>query len=163
MLTDELNTLEFRHLLKVVDDIREILHHEKISLPHIVVVGDQSHDIQADLTLIDLPGDRLQFDSVEQFIKNSAHQIKVIHISSFLLWSNYPPWVKTISSCLPHVRVFDFPGEDINHCRRVLQTYESIYNPRYDSFPHVQQWFFTHEPMPDAYLHEIFYSIRTHK
>ncbi|CAF0866737.1 unnamed protein product [Adineta ricciae] len=42
MLTDEFNTPESRRLLKVVDDMREILHHEKISLPHIVVVGDQS-------------------------------------------------------------------------------------------------------------------------
>jgi hypothetical protein len=42
MLTDELNTPESRRLLKIVDDMREILHHEKIALPHIVVVGDQS-------------------------------------------------------------------------------------------------------------------------
>ncbi|CAF1185040.1 unnamed protein product [Rotaria sordida] len=42
MLTNELNTPESRHLLKVVDEMREILHYEKISLPHIVVVGDQS-------------------------------------------------------------------------------------------------------------------------
>ncbi|CAF2947029.1 unnamed protein product [Rotaria sp. Silwood2] len=42
MLTNELNTPESRRLLKVVDEMREILHCEKISLPHIVVVGDQS-------------------------------------------------------------------------------------------------------------------------
>ncbi|CAF1233065.1 unnamed protein product [Rotaria sordida] len=42
MLTNELNTPESRRLLKVVDEMREILHYEKISLPHIVVVGDQS-------------------------------------------------------------------------------------------------------------------------
>ncbi|CAF1540078.1 unnamed protein product, partial [Rotaria sordida] len=42
MLTNELNTSESRRLLKVVDEMREILHYEKISLPHIVVVGDQS-------------------------------------------------------------------------------------------------------------------------
>lgn len=42
MLNDQLNTVESRNLLKIVDDMREILHHEKISLPHIVVVGDQS-------------------------------------------------------------------------------------------------------------------------
>jgi hypothetical protein len=42
MLTDELNSAESRRLLKIVDEMREILHHEKISLPHIVVVGDQS-------------------------------------------------------------------------------------------------------------------------
>ncbi|CAF1383451.1 unnamed protein product [Rotaria sordida] len=45
MLTDELNTAESRRLLKIVDDMREILHYEKISLPHIVVVGDQSVSI----------------------------------------------------------------------------------------------------------------------
>ncbi|CAF4603734.1 unnamed protein product [Rotaria sp. Silwood1] len=42
MLNNELNTPESRRLLKVVDDMRETLHYEKISLPHIVVVGDQS-------------------------------------------------------------------------------------------------------------------------
>ncbi len=42
MLTEALNAPESRRLLKIVDDMREILHHEKISLPHIVVVGDQS-------------------------------------------------------------------------------------------------------------------------
>jgi hypothetical protein len=42
MLAGELNSAESRRLLKVVDDMREILHHEKINLPHIVVVGDQS-------------------------------------------------------------------------------------------------------------------------
>lgn len=42
MLNEALNAPEARRLLKIVDDMREILHHEKISLPHIVVVGDQS-------------------------------------------------------------------------------------------------------------------------
>ena len=42
MLTDEFNAPESRRLLKVIDDMREILRQEKISLPHIVVVGDQS-------------------------------------------------------------------------------------------------------------------------
>ncbi|CAF0734630.1 unnamed protein product [Rotaria sordida] len=42
MLTNELNAPESRRLLKVIDDMRETLHYEKISLPHIVVVGDQS-------------------------------------------------------------------------------------------------------------------------
>jgi hypothetical protein len=42
MLNEALNAPESRRLLKIVDDMREILHHEKISLPHIVVVGDQS-------------------------------------------------------------------------------------------------------------------------
>ncbi|CAF1127864.1 unnamed protein product [Rotaria sordida] len=115
------------------------------------------------LTHICVTGDRLELDSIEQFVKNHANQIKVVHISSFGLQSDYAPWVKTISSYLSHVRVVDFPGEDMNHCRRVLQIYESIYNPRYNSFPYVRQWFFTHEPMPDAYLHEIFCSVRTHK
>ncbi|CAF1221666.1 unnamed protein product [Rotaria sordida] len=102
MLTDELNTLEFRHLLKVVDDIREILHHEKISLPHIVVVGDQSHDIQADLTLIDLPED-VRFGSlpictnplspIEHFIINDNYnldEVEIILSSIFLMLVVYP-------------------------------------------------------------------------
>lgn len=42
MLNEALNAPEARRLLKIVDDMREILHKEKISLPHIVVVGDQS-------------------------------------------------------------------------------------------------------------------------
>jgi hypothetical protein len=42
MLTEELNTPESCRLLKTVDGMREILHHEKISLPHIVVAGEQS-------------------------------------------------------------------------------------------------------------------------
>ncbi|UJR20927.1 hypothetical protein I4U23_024036 [Adineta vaga] len=42
MLSDTLNSPESRRLLKIIDDMREILHHEKIPLPHIVVVGDQS-------------------------------------------------------------------------------------------------------------------------
>lgn len=42
MLTDEFNSTESRRLLTIVDRMREILHHEKISLPRIVVVGDQS-------------------------------------------------------------------------------------------------------------------------
>jgi interferon-induced GTP-binding protein Mx1 len=42
MLNEALNSPESRRLLNIVDDMREILHHEKISLPHIVVVGDQS-------------------------------------------------------------------------------------------------------------------------
>ncbi|CAM4838812.1 unnamed protein product [Rotaria magnacalcarata] len=42
MLAEELNNLESRRLLSIVDQMREILHREKISLPHIVVVGDQS-------------------------------------------------------------------------------------------------------------------------
>jgi len=39
---DELNTEECRRLLMKVDKMREILQMEKISLPQIVVVGDQS-------------------------------------------------------------------------------------------------------------------------
>lgn len=42
MLTDELNSEESRQLLSAVDRMREILHDEKIRLPEIVVVGDQS-------------------------------------------------------------------------------------------------------------------------
>jgi interferon-induced GTP-binding protein Mx1 len=42
MLADELNSEESRALLSAVDRMREILHDEKIRLPEIVVVGDQS-------------------------------------------------------------------------------------------------------------------------
>ena len=42
MLADELNSEESRGLLSAVDRMREILHDEKIRLPEIVVVGDQS-------------------------------------------------------------------------------------------------------------------------
>ena len=42
MLNDEFNADESRRLLKIMDEMRELLHHEKISLPQIVVVGDQS-------------------------------------------------------------------------------------------------------------------------
>ena len=42
MLADELNTKESSGLLAAVDRMREILHNEKITLPEIVVVGDQS-------------------------------------------------------------------------------------------------------------------------
>jgi hypothetical protein len=41
-LNDEFNAAESRRLLKTMDEMRELLHHEKISLPQIVVVGDQS-------------------------------------------------------------------------------------------------------------------------
>ncbi|CAF3197759.1 unnamed protein product [Rotaria socialis] len=42
MLSNALENTESRRLLGVVDEMREILHHEKIALPQIVVVGDQS-------------------------------------------------------------------------------------------------------------------------
>jgi interferon-induced GTP-binding protein Mx1 len=42
MLAEELNSEESRELLSAVDRMREILHDEKIRLPEIVVVGDQS-------------------------------------------------------------------------------------------------------------------------
>ncbi|UJR29173.1 hypothetical protein I4U23_010387 [Adineta vaga] len=42
MLANELNTDESRNLLSAIDRMREILHNEKIRLPEIVVVGDQS-------------------------------------------------------------------------------------------------------------------------
>ncbi|CAM4811195.1 unnamed protein product [Rotaria magnacalcarata] len=42
MLSNALENAESRHLLAVVDEMREMLHHEKIALPQIVVVGDQS-------------------------------------------------------------------------------------------------------------------------
>jgi GTPase SAR1 family protein len=42
MLADELNSEESRALLSAIDRMREILHDEKIRLPEIVVVGDQS-------------------------------------------------------------------------------------------------------------------------
>jgi hypothetical protein len=45
MLVNELNSVESCRLLKVVDDMREMLHQEKVALPHIVVVGDQSVSI----------------------------------------------------------------------------------------------------------------------
>ena len=42
MINKEINSEECRRLLKKVDKMREILQMEKISLPQIVVVGDQS-------------------------------------------------------------------------------------------------------------------------
>ena len=42
MINDEINSEECRQLLKKVDTMREILQMEKVSLPQIVVVGDQS-------------------------------------------------------------------------------------------------------------------------
>ncbi|CAF2595192.1 unnamed protein product [Rotaria sp. Silwood2] len=42
MLANELNAKESSGLLSVVDRMREILHNENITLPEIVVVGDQS-------------------------------------------------------------------------------------------------------------------------
>ncbi len=49
MLVNELNSIESCRLLKVVDNMREILHQEKVALPHIVVVGDQSVRIKETL------------------------------------------------------------------------------------------------------------------
>lgn len=42
MLASQLNSDESRALISAVDRMREILHDEKINLPEIVVVGDQS-------------------------------------------------------------------------------------------------------------------------
>ncbi|CAF4185158.1 unnamed protein product, partial [Rotaria magnacalcarata] len=42
MLSNALENAESRRLLAVVDEMREMLHHEKIALPQIAVVGDQS-------------------------------------------------------------------------------------------------------------------------
>ena len=42
MLADQLKSDQSRELLSAVDQMREILHGEKITLPEIVVVGDQS-------------------------------------------------------------------------------------------------------------------------
>jgi hypothetical protein len=44
MINEEINGEECRQLLKKVDTMREILQMEKIPLPQIVVVGDQSVD-----------------------------------------------------------------------------------------------------------------------
>lgn len=41
-INEEINSEECRRLLAKVDKMREILQMEKISLPQIVVVGDQS-------------------------------------------------------------------------------------------------------------------------
>ena len=46
MLVNELNSVESCHLLKVADNMREILHQEKVDLAHIVIVGDQSVHIK---------------------------------------------------------------------------------------------------------------------
>ena len=46
-LNSELNSDQNRRLLKKVDTMREILRMEKIPLPQIVVVGDQSVDCRA--------------------------------------------------------------------------------------------------------------------
>jgi GTPase SAR1 family protein len=42
MLGQQLNSSESRGLLLAIDKMREILHEEKVTLPEIVVVGDQS-------------------------------------------------------------------------------------------------------------------------
>jgi interferon-induced GTP-binding protein Mx1 len=42
MLGEQLNSTESRGLLLAIDKMREILHGEKVTLPEIVVVGDQS-------------------------------------------------------------------------------------------------------------------------
>jgi interferon-induced GTP-binding protein Mx1 len=42
MLGEQLNSVESRGLLLAIDKMREILHGEKVTLPEIVVVGDQS-------------------------------------------------------------------------------------------------------------------------
>ncbi|CAF1972234.1 unnamed protein product [Rotaria magnacalcarata] len=42
MLAEQLNSEEARELLSTVDQMRMILHEERISMPEIVVVGDQS-------------------------------------------------------------------------------------------------------------------------
>ncbi len=53
-LVNELNSVESCRLLKVVDEMREILHQEKVTLPHIVVVGDQSVSIQENVYIFHL-------------------------------------------------------------------------------------------------------------
>ncbi len=54
MLVNELNSVESCRLLKVVDEMREILHQEKVALPHIVVVGDQSVSIKENFYIFHL-------------------------------------------------------------------------------------------------------------
>ncbi|CAF3493928.1 unnamed protein product [Rotaria sp. Silwood1] len=42
MLGEQLNNEESRGLLSAIDKMRELLHGERVTLPEIVVVGDQS-------------------------------------------------------------------------------------------------------------------------
>ncbi|CAF1619586.1 unnamed protein product [Rotaria sp. Silwood1] len=42
MLGEQLNSVESRNLLSTIDKMRKLLHDEKVNLPEIVVVGDQS-------------------------------------------------------------------------------------------------------------------------
>ena len=42
MLSEQLNSVESRGLLSAIDKMREILHGENVTLPEIVVVGEQS-------------------------------------------------------------------------------------------------------------------------
>lgn len=108
-------------------------------------------------------GDRLSYRIIEEFVKTHYHQIKILHISSTWFSFYYQAWEKTMSSYIPHLHVVDLYKSNIHFCGHTTKIYQSVYGPCGVSLPRIQQRFFTHEPMSEKYLHEIFCSIRLYR
>ncbi|CAF1672531.1 unnamed protein product [Adineta ricciae] len=116
-----------------------------------------------DSTYFSLLGDRVSLEGIEQFVKEHCNRISVLHVSPIPNIGDREAWEKSIQSYIPHVSTFNFEYGQSTPCRLTYEFCRLIYTSTFGIAAYMEQKFFTHEPMSEACLHEIFCSSQLHR
>ncbi|CAF4142825.1 unnamed protein product, partial [Rotaria sordida] len=114
-------------------------------------------------TRISVTGNRLPQKCIKEFIKKYSHEIKVLHVSSTRYSTHFETWEKSILPYIRHLHTVDVHETTLGLCDNIVKIYQSVYDPYISSLPHIRQRFFTHVPMSEEFLHEMFCSIRPYR
>jgi hypothetical protein len=114
-------------------------------------------------TCISVIGDCLPKKNIKEFIKKYSHEIKILHVSSTLYSTHFETWEQSILPYIRHLHVIDVHQTTPGLCDNIIKIYQSVYDPYISSLPHIRQRFFTHVPMSEEYLHEMFCCIRPYR
>ncbi|UJR17999.1 hypothetical protein I4U23_004900 [Adineta vaga] len=102
-------------------------------------------------------------ESIKEFLKNYSRNIKVLHVSSAHYSTHFDTWEQSILPYIRHLHVVDVQQTTSGLCDDTRHIYHSIYDPYISSLPQIRQRCFSHVPMSEEYLHEIFCSLRPHR
>jgi hypothetical protein len=117
-----------------------------------------------DLTQLSFSLNSLQSDDIDNFMKKYFHQIKLLHFCKTFYEHSHisETWNKPILSYLPHVKFIDLRGAKEILCAYTLKLYAFLAHSYFRS-QRMEQSFFTHEPISEEHLHQLFCSLAPYR
>ena len=105
-----------------------------------------------------LAGNRWSLENIEAFVRQHSNRIRVLDVTPVAGVNDLQTWEQSILLHIPYVSTVNFKYGNSIACRLTNELYQYIRDHSFMITSETKQYFFTHEPMSEVSLHEIFSS-----